>query len=326
MAASKAFVLLVVVGLCGSTAFRIAHQNSDKGSSEGDSAFAPRPGAKQTTKNVEAKVHKHFAKLQIGETDDLKPKVPTGGMEEDFEPAVPLQSHGVPATEQVLSEIRVPTPKDPQMTARDSEWEITKKTKPGLVKSIKESVESIKESVPVQPAVFFVGGLLLLGAAAYRRQGSTSERATQRAAADTTVKTQATQGDADQSPAAAPTSQARREFISEAAAAAAAFGAAAPAVADVDYDGVKYLGGGDKIDLNNANIRAYIKLSGMYPGAAGKIASYKGPAFKDVKDVYKIPGLTDGEKAVIKQNEGKFIVLEPKAEYVIDRMNNGLYR
>jgi len=25
--------------------------------------------------------------------------------------------------------------------------------------------------------------------------------------------------------------------------------------ADVDYDGIKYLGGGDQIDLNNANVR-----------------------------------------------------------------------
>ena len=30
-----------------------------------------------------------------------------------------------------------------------------------------------------------------------------------------------------------------------------------PANADIDYDGVKYLGGGDKIDVNNANIRVY---------------------------------------------------------------------
>ena len=33
----------------------------------------------------------------------------------------------------------------------------------------------------------------------------------------------------------------------------------------------QYLGGGDKIDLNNANIRAYLKCPGMYPNAAGKV-------------------------------------------------------
>lgn len=114
--------------------------------------------------------------------------------------------------------------------------------------------------------------------------------------------------------------------MSKAAAAAAAFGAAAPAFADRDYDGIKYLGGGDKIDLNNANIRAYLRIPGMYPGAAGKIASYNGPPFKSVGDVYNIKGLTDAEKAVIKKNENRFIVLEPKPEYVIDRLNNGLYR
>lgn len=108
-------------------------------------------------------------------------------------------------------------------------------------------------------------------------------------------------------------------------AAAAALALPLVANADVDYDGIKYLGGGDQIDLNNANIRAYLRLSGMYPGAAGKIASNKVP-FKAVSDVYNIPGLTAKEKEVIKKYESRFVVLEPKPEYVIDRMNNGLYR
>ena len=117
--------------------------------------------------------------------------------------------------------------------------------------------------------------------------------------------------------------QARRDFLGAIAAAAAAMPLAASA--EVDYDGVKYLGGGDQIDLNNANVRAYLRLSGMYPGAAGKIASNKIP-LKSVSDVYNIKGLTDNEKAVIKKYESRFVVLEPKAEYVIDRLNNGLYR
>jgi photosystem II PsbU protein len=119
--------------------------------------------------------------------------------------------------------------------------------------------------------------------------------------------------------------EARREFMSKAAAGVAAFGAAAPAFADRDYEGIKYLGGGDKIDLNNANIRAYLRIAGMYPNAAGKIASNNTP-LKSVSDVYNIKGLTEAEKAVIKKNEARFVVLEPKPEYVIDRMNNGLYR
>ena len=109
--------------------------------------------------------------------------------------------------------------------------------------------------------------------------------------------------------------------------AAAAFGAAAiPAVANakVDYDNVAYLGGGSTVDLNNANVRAYLRLPGMYPAAAGKIVS-NGP-YKSVADVYSIPGLTAAEKDVIKKYESRFTTKEPAAEYVIDRINNGFYR
>ena len=115
----------------------------------------------------------------------------------------------------------------------------------------------------------------------------------------------------------------RRNFLG----AAAAFGAAAiPAVANakVDYENVAYLGGGSTVDLNNANVRAYLRLPGMYPAAAGKIVS-NGP-YKSVADVYSIPGLTAAEKDVIKKYESRFTTKEPAAEYVIDRINNGLYR
>jgi len=94
--------------------------------------------------------------------------------------------------------------------------------------------------------------------------------------------------------------------------------------AEVDYDGIKFLGGGDKIDLNNANVRAYLKVPGMYPTLAGKVAS-QGP-YKTVADVYSIPGLSGKEKDVLKSNENRFVALEVKPEYFIDRINNGLYR
>mmetsp|Transcript_9462 Transcript_9462/g.15570 ORF Transcript_9462/g.15570 Transcript_9462/m.15570 type:complete len:151 (-) Transcript_9462:185-637(-) len=94
--------------------------------------------------------------------------------------------------------------------------------------------------------------------------------------------------------------------------------------AEIDYEGVKYLGGGEKIDLNNANVRAYLKVPGLYPGAAGKIVT-NGP-YKSVSDVYNIPGLTNAEKDAIKKSESRFLVLEGKPEYVIDKINNGLYR
>jgi hypothetical protein len=58
-----------------------------------------------------------------------------------------------------------------------------------------------------------------------------------------------------------------------------------PASAEIDYDGVKYLGGGDKIDVNNANIRAYLKVPGLYPSIASKLVK-NGP-YKTVADVEK---------------------------------------
>ena len=46
------------------------------------------------------------------------------------------------------------------------------------------------------------------------------------------------------------------------------------ASAKVDYADVAYLGGGSMVDLNNANVRAYLRMPGMYPSAAGKIVTH----------------------------------------------------
>ena len=105
----------------------------------------------------------------------------------------------------------------------------------------------------------------------------------------------------------------------------ALFGGINQVRAEVDYEGIKYLGGGDKIDLNNANIRAYLKLPGLYPSIAGKIVSNPTP-YKSVGDVYNTPGLTSAEKDVLKKYEGRFLTLDVKPEYDIDKINNGLYR
>jgi photosystem II PsbU protein len=78
------------------------------------------------------------------------------------------------------------------------------------------------------------------------------------------------------------------------------------------------------VDINNANVRAYIRLSGMYPNAAGKIVS-NGP-YSSVADVYNIKGLSEAEKSVIKKYESKLVATEPQAMYGIDRINNGLVR
>lgn len=78
------------------------------------------------------------------------------------------------------------------------------------------------------------------------------------------------------------------------------------------------------VDINNANVRVYLKMPGLYPTVAGKIAS-NGP-YKNVGEVYSIPGLTGAEKDLIKKYESRFTTTPPSADYVIDRINNGLYR
>lgn len=57
----------------------------------------------------------------------------------------------------------------------------------------------------------------------------------------------------------------RRAALSAALSAAAAIVAVPLAAnANIEYANVGFLGGGDKIDVNNANIRAYVK----YPGTS----------------------------------------------------------
>jgi photosystem II PsbU protein len=115
----------------------------------------------------------------------------------------------------------------------------------------------------------------------------------------------------------------RRAFLG---AAAAAVIAATPLTANAirDYEGVPYLGGSDIVDVNNANVRVYLKMPGLYPTVAGKIAS-NGP-YNSVGELYNIPGLTGPEKELIKKYESRFTTKAPQADYVIDRINNGLYR
>jgi len=115
----------------------------------------------------------------------------------------------------------------------------------------------------------------------------------------------------------------RREFLSKVAGASAFLGAAA-ANAEVDYAGVGYLGGSKTIDVNNANVRVYAKLPGLYPNAAGKIVS--NAPYKSREDMYSKCKFTSGESAAVKKYDSNFIFLEPKPEYIIDNINNGLYR
>jgi photosystem II PsbU protein len=116
----------------------------------------------------------------------------------------------------------------------------------------------------------------------------------------------------------------RRAFLS--AASIAVVTATTPFVANAvrDYENVAYLGGSEVVDINNANVRVYLKMPGMYPTVAGKVAS-NGP-YASVADVFNIPGLSQQEKDILKKYENRFVAKKPEADYVIDKINNGLYK
>mmetsp|Transcript_2674 Transcript_2674/g.4010 ORF Transcript_2674/g.4010 Transcript_2674/m.4010 type:complete len:160 (+) Transcript_2674:145-624(+) len=66
---------------------------------------------------------------------------------------------------------------------------------------------------------------------------------------------------------------------------------------------------GGKYDLNSAYVGDYMQLKGMYPKAAGKIAS-NGP-YTQVSDIYKIDNLTDNDVKMFKKYEKLFTVNPP---------------
>jgi len=81
---------------------------------------------------------------------------------------------------------------------------------------------------------------------------------------------------------------------------------------------------GSIIDVNNSNIRVYQKLPGMYPNAAGKLVS--NAPYKNKEEIYSKAKLAPKEAEAVKKYESRFIFLEPRPEYIIDNINNGLYR
>ena len=116
----------------------------------------------------------------------------------------------------------------------------------------------------------------------------------------------------------------RKQQLASTAAAAAVAVVPGAAQAMVDYEGVQYLGGTDKVDINNANIQAYRQFPGMFPTIAGLIGTH-GP-YKQVSDIYNIPGMEDKLKNIAKKYEGNLVCLPASPAYFIDRINNGLYR
>ncbi|KOR37073.1 MULTISPECIES: photosystem II complex extrinsic protein PsbU [Planktothricoides] len=83
---------------------------------------------------------------------------------------------------------------------------------------------------------------------------------------------------------------------------------------------------GNKIDLNNTNIRSFRELQGFYPNLASKII--KNAPYEKVEDVLNIPGLSETQKARLQENLDKFTATEPLPELIEgdDRINKGYYK
>ncbi len=83
---------------------------------------------------------------------------------------------------------------------------------------------------------------------------------------------------------------------------------------------------GEKLDLNNANVRAFMQFPGMYPTLATKIV--QNAPYQNVEDVLNLPGLSDRQKQALQANLDNFRVTEVKPAFTEgdDRYNNGIYR
>ena len=64
-----------------------------------------------------------------------------------------------------------------------------------------------------------------------------------------------------------------------------------------------------KIDINNALVTDYKSLHGMYPHAAGLIAS-NGP-YNRVAELYSLPGVTQRDRELFKRYESQLCALAP---------------
>jgi len=82
---------------------------------------------------------------------------------------------------------------------------------------------------------------------------------------------------------------------------------------------------GDKIDLNNANVRAFAQYRGLYPNLA-RIVLQHAP-YESVEDVLNIEGLSDRQKQLLQANLDNFTVTDVEQALIEggDRYNNGIY-
>eukprot|EP00339_Tiarina_fusa_P023597 CAMPEP_0117072638 /NCGR_PEP_ID=MMETSP0472-20121206/51132_1 /TAXON_ID=693140 ORGANISM="Tiarina fusus, Strain LIS" /NCGR_SAMPLE_ID=MMETSP0472 /ASSEMBLY_ACC=CAM_ASM_000603 /LENGTH=173 /DNA_ID=CAMNT_0004796835 /DNA_START=82 /DNA_END=603 /DNA_ORIENTATION=- len=77
-----------------------------------------------------------------------------------------------------------------------------------------------------------------------------------------------------------------------------------------------------KFDLNAAVVGDYKVLRGMFPTAAGKIASH-GP-YQSVKDIYSIPGLTAHDIELFKKYEKEFTIHPRKIQVAACSMRESM--
>ncbi len=82
---------------------------------------------------------------------------------------------------------------------------------------------------------------------------------------------------------------------------------------------------GQKVDLNNANVRLFRKFRGFYPNLASTIVD--NAPYNKVEDVLNIPGLSNTQKARLEANIDKFTVTPTSKVYNEgdDRYNPGYY-
>ncbi|HEY9752681.1 MAG TPA: photosystem II complex extrinsic protein PsbU [Coleofasciculaceae cyanobacterium] len=83
---------------------------------------------------------------------------------------------------------------------------------------------------------------------------------------------------------------------------------------------------GQKIDLNNTNVRAFMKYPGLYPNLARIVI--KNAPYKKVEEVLDIADLTDAQKDLLASYLDRFTVtdVEPALVEGQDRINPGIYR
>ncbi|MGI0485800.1 photosystem II complex extrinsic protein PsbU [Pantanalinema rosaneae CENA516] len=83
---------------------------------------------------------------------------------------------------------------------------------------------------------------------------------------------------------------------------------------------------GQKVDLNNSNIRMFREYPGLYPNLARLII--QNAPYQEVEDVLDIPGLTEQQRQLLRNSLDKFTVtdVEPALVEGGDRYNPGVYR